>query len=339
MRSNRVEGADFHISDTRQPPREDSYTRMQTLIEELGRNSEYHWEETGGGKTRMTSPRGEDFFIRRLDKPRDPAVKRMHEFMVRQFGDDGAEALYWIRHTLSKQINDYHVIESPDGEVISLSNTQHLQLESDPRNPDADPESMVYVAHIMTDEKFRGQGLIGELYRKFYQTTLGRSSDRRERIHSIVGEATDEVEPLLNSMGRKRIYYEDSAGNIHELPYMYPPIDMDSATGAPLAEPSSAHFMVRLVDDRQDMTIDELLRILTPIFKEYVGHESDYESHDAYQRSMDYNMRMLAELQERLAQAKDGKLFFMDAPEREIRRKDLEAAGKKVYDVQYGGKV
>lgn len=312
---------------------EESAQGMERMAEELQASSPFQRSQERGTET-IRSPEGEAFTIRKLTKPYESAAKRTHEFMVEQFGREESEALYWFRHTIKEGINDYHAMEQ-DGRVVAFSNTRVLELEPQEGRPQ---EAILTVWHISTEEALRNKGLASELYQSFYRDAAEKARERNQTMVGVVGEAVDKVESFLNRMARKRAYYEDPDGNIREIPYQCPPVDMDSKTGEPLEAPVPEHVMIRMMDDRQEMPAEDLLRMVEAIyFREYLGTQDDYASPEVYSRARQSNADLLEGMRTALAGAKGGKVFLMSRREREARRETLRAQGKDVYDTVTGG--
>lgn len=312
---------------------EESAGRMEHMADVLQAPSPFQRSRERGIET-IRSPEGEAFAIRKLTKPYEKAAKRTHEFMVEQFGKEESETLNWFRHTIKEGINDYHTVEQ-DGQVVAFSNTRVLELEP---QEGRQQETILTVWHISTEEELRNKGLASELYQSFYCDAAEKARERNQTMVGVVGEAVDKVESFLNRMGRKRAYYEDADGNVREIPYQCPPVDMDSKTGEPLEAPVPEHIMLRMIDDRQEIPAEDLLRMVEAIyFREYLGTADDYASPEVYARARQSNADLLEGMRTALAAAKDGKVFFMSRQERETRREALRAQGKEVHDTITGG--
>jgi len=312
---------------------ETSHTQMQSLINELGRTSRFAREQTPDGRERIHSPERGEYGIRYVINAKDPVVKKIHATMVKEFGREESETLTWLRHTIRKDLNRYHVAETPEGKVAAFSNTQYLELESSQGKEDDPKESIVPIWHIVSDPALRNQGVASELYQSFYQDALAEAKKRGNVVKGIIGEAVSSVEKFLNRMGRKRMYFEDQGGNIHEVPYMCPPVDMDDATGEPRENPCPEHVMLRLVNGEQKMPKEDLLRMVKAMYVEYVGARENYDTEEAYQKSLGYNMRLLEQMADAMSQSKDGTVFMMSREERDAKRQNLEKRGKKLVEV------
>ncbi|OGZ96515.1 MAG: hypothetical protein A3J10_03340 [Candidatus Sungbacteria bacterium RIFCSPLOWO2_02_FULL_54_10] len=312
---------------------EESASRVESKAEELQAASVFHRSRERGIET-IISPEKDSFTIRKLTKPYEKAAKRTHEFMVEQFGKEESETLNWFRHTIKEGINDYHAMEQ-EGEVVAFSNTRCLELEPQEGRPQ---ETILTIWHIAANEELRQKGLGRELCQSFYRDAAEKARTNNQTLLGVVGEVVETAEPFFNRIGKKRTYYEDAEGNVREVPYQCPPVDMDSKTGEPLEAPVPEHMMVWLADNRQEIPAEDLLRMVEAIyFREYLGATDDYESPEAYARARQSNADLLGGIRSALAEAKDGKVFFMSRQEREARREMLRKQGKDVYDTKTGG--
>src|SRR3989344_3704139 len=101
----------------------------------------------------------------------------------------------------------------------------------------------------------------------------------------MVGESTETSEKFWNKIGEKRVYFEDSEGNIHEAPYKAPPCDYDDNTGEPLLPGALEHLMVNMFDGSGELRSGDLVRMAKTIyFEEYGAEPEDYASKKAWQR-------------------------------------------------------
>ena len=306
---------------------------MRVMIRELANTSRFQRERRPDDREQVSSPERGVYSIRSIEDSKDPAIKKIHAVMVKEFGKEEAEALYWIRDTIKKDINRYHIAETPEGEIVAFSNTQYLELEPASGREREPRESIVPIWHIVSDRAHRNKGVASELYQNFYQDALVESQKRGNILKGIIGEAVSSVEGFLNRMGRKRMYFEDRAGNVHEIPYLCPPVDTDDRTGEPREDPMPEHVMLRLVNGDQKMPIEDLLRMIKAMYLEYVGASDNYDTKEAYQNALKYNMRMLMNLAETLQQSKDGSVFLMSRDQREAKRRELERGKKKLIEV------
>lgn len=312
---------------------ERSHDQMRGLISELAKTSQFTRDQLPDGREQISSPERGKYAIRYITDAKDPAIKKVHGAMVEEFGKEESETLTWLRHTVKKKINRYHIAETPEGDIATLSNTQYLELEPAKGHENEPKESIIPVWHIISDRAHRNKGIASELYQSFYQDALAEAQKRGNVIKGVIGEAVSSVEGFLNRMGRKRMYFEDKKGNMHEVPYLCPPVDMDDETGEPREEPMPEHVMLRLLDGEQKMPVEDLLRMVKAMYLEYVGAADNYDTKEAYQNSLGYNMQMIVNLAKTLKQSKDGTVFFMSRDEREVKRRTLEEGGKKLVEV------
>ncbi|MDP3772429.1 MAG: GNAT family N-acetyltransferase [bacterium] len=334
------EGAPASVSSEQQKESgsalEQSHAHMESLIGELALTSRFERERTSNSRERISSPERGEYNIRFVTDAKDPVVRGIHRTMVKEFGKEESETLTWLRHTIRKDLNRYHVAETPEGEVAAFSNTQYLELdpalghENDPR------ESVIPIWHIVSDPAFRNKGVASELYQSFYQDALEEAKKRGDVIKGIIGEAVDSVEGFLNRMGRKRMYFEDSNGNVHEVPYVCPPVDMDDTTGEPREEPVPEHVMLRLVNGEEKIPNEDLVRIVKAMYTEYVGAPDNYDTQEAYQKALEYNMGLLGQLADAVGQSKDGSVFLMSKEEREKKREELAREHKELRELETG---
>jgi GNAT superfamily N-acetyltransferase len=317
---------------------EESYRRMEGLIQELVASSKFGREIAPDGREVIKSPESDEFFIRRVRSAEDPSVKKIHEFLVKEFSEDEADTLETIQGAVGSDILAYHVIEDASGKIVALSNAEYLELEAGGfAKQDGPTDAVIFVAYILTDKAQRKQGIGSELYQDFYRFGLEEAQARDHRLKGIIGEAVSSVESFLNRMGRKRMYFEDEVGNVREVPYMQAPIDWDKRTGRAKTKATPEHLMLRLLDGRQEMQVEELLPMVKAVYKEnYVFSEGYFRTKKAYEACKETVMGQLNDLVQSLQRAKRGKFFLMSAQEREVKKRELEAHGKKLYETKSG---
>lgn len=279
-------------------------------------------------------PNGDELVIRFLHDPNDRSVEQMYALMVEELSEEEAERPAWIRHAIEEQLYWYHVVETRGGKLIAFSSTKYLEL-TPLRGMDTSPqESLFAVWFIVTDPTFRSRGLAHTLYERFLGEAYAEAQARGQRLKAIIGEAVGSIESFLNPMGRKRIYFEDEYGDVHEVPYLAPPINMDACTGEPDGVPVPEHLMLRMLNDTQELTVEELLQMIWVMYEQYVGAESDYRSRAAFEHARQHNRHLLQQLSNILSRAVDGKIFLLSREEREQRRAELRALGKELYEIE-----
>lgn len=310
-----------------------SHRKMEGLIRELAATGKYERSGLSDKKEKIRSPEGEEYSLRLIENPKDPLVKKMHGLMVEEFTEDETETIGWLRHSIKEKLNYYHAIEAANGELAVYSNTQYLELEPVAGKEGEPREAIVPIWHIYTADEFRGKGLATELYQNFYQNALAEAQKRGNVLKAVIGEAVSTVETFLNRMGRKRMYFEDAQGTIHEVPYLCPPIDMSTKTGEPLGPAVPEHLMVRMVNGDQEIPIGEVIRMVWAMYEEYTAAADNYDSREAYENARGYNRGLLDNLHKTLEQAKGGGVFLLSHNERETKQKELYKTGKELREV------
>jgi GNAT superfamily N-acetyltransferase len=265
-------------------------------------------------------PSEDEFVLRVLLDPHDRSVEQMHTLMVGELSEEEAEMPAWIRHAIAKRLYWYHVVEKRDGTLVAFSTTQYLAL-TPLQGMDASPqESFLAVWFIITAPTFRRKGLAHALYEHFLREACAEAQARGQRLKAIIGEAVGAMESFLNPMGRKRIYFENEREEAHAVPYLAPPINMDSCTGEPDGVSVPEHLMLQMLNGTQELPVEELLQMIWVMYEQYVGEESDYQSRGAFERARQYNWHLLQQLRTTLSKAKDGRVFLLSHAEREQRR-------------------
>jgi len=305
----------------------ESYDKINRLIEELQATSKFEREKLDDGREVIRSPEAGEFFIRKIQDEKDPSVQKIHQLLIKELSKEGADTIETIKNAVKNDIQDYRVVEDAAGRVIAASNTEYLKIEDS-------QDAMIFVAYIVTAPDYRQKGIGSELYPSFYNLAKEKAKEEGLRIKGVIGEAGEEVESFLNRMGRKRMYFEDEQGNFHEIPYMQAPLAWDEKTGKPRQKAAPEHLMIRLLDERQEMQASEVISMVKAIYEEnYIFSEEYFKTEKAYQACEDTVMGHLKELENALQKAKDGKVFLMDKKEREVRRKELEAEGRQIFDL------
>ncbi|MBI2466078.1 MAG: hypothetical protein HYV66_02530 [Candidatus Sungbacteria bacterium] len=310
---------------------ETAHKNMEGFIGRLEAASKFERTPAEDGAESLKSREGEQFVTKRIENHNDPMVREVWQMMKAEFGDE-ADPLYWVKESIRQGINKYDVITGPDGKIISFSNSRYLEMEPVAGRP---PESLVYMAFILTDEEHRRKGLATELNRKLSLGALEQARQEGHAVRGMVGESTETSEKFWNKIGKRRVYFEDSEGNIHEVPYKAPPCDYDDNTGEPLLEGAFEHLMVNMFDGSGELKSGDLVRMARTIyFEEYGAEPEDYASKKAWQRTQEVLVGYLKEFEQSLAGAKDGRVFLMSEDERNQKQAELKAKGKEVVEVK-----
>lgn len=311
----------------------ESHKQMKKEILDLEMKSPFQKYIDNDGIERLRSPEGEEFRVVEMKDAKDKQrIDKIYNFMLEEFGEDETETKVWIKKSIEQNLNWYHLVENEKGEIVSLSSVQHLELEPERGKEEAPRESMIYVCFILTKDNYRSKGLAPELYSEFYKKSLHEAEKKGQKIKGIMGEAVETVERFLNKFGRKRMYFKDKSGNMHEVPYFQPPVDIDD-DGYAHSNKVPEHVMFKGVDGKQEFRADDVLRMVRAIYKEYIAGESNYNTKAGFERSWKIMNDLLVELQQSLEKSKDGKVFLMDAKEREALKKKIYREGKELHEV------
>jgi len=311
--------------------KEDSWKKMQEWIAELKSTSKFSREKMADGREKIRSADGQDFFVRRIENPQDPAVKKLHKFLLSALSADEVDDLDTIRGAMAGRDYAYHAIEDQSGKMVSVSNVGYLETEL-PEQKKGTKEGMAFVAYIVTGRNFRKMGLGSELYQNIYSFALQEAKSRGHGLKSVIGEAGT-VEPFLNRMGRKKMYFEDRDGNLREVPYLQAPLEWDKKTGKPMSRAVPEHLMLRLTNGKQGLNIDELLPMVWALYKDNnIPPNEFFRSKAAQEKNYARVVGYLEKLKKALRESKDGRLFLMSAEEREQKARELQAGGKNLYE-------
>ncbi len=206
---------------------------------------------------------------------------------------------------IEQELGDFFVIRNAERQIVALMNAQFAPL-----NERAESGGELIIWYVVTDKAYRGKGLATELYRTAYETALAQARDQQREIVAIVGETEATAERFFNSMGRKRLYYEDEEGVMHELPYVVPPSQADE-------QEVVEHFMVRFLDDRIVASVAEVTRLLEGIFAQYQhpAYMHDFSS-ERKEQQLQLITRTFDRMCEAIASAQEGTLYLYSAQER-----------------------
>lgn len=316
---------------------QESYEKMEGLINELQNKSQYQHEQLSETRKRIFTAEGQEFFIDRETDPKSPRVKRICDF-IGQFDPEERDI-----EEITKNVHDdrygYFVADDREGKIIGCLQSSHIEL-LDRRN-----EVLLFIGHVIIDKNQQRQGLGNELYIAAYQKFLDKAIRENQIPKAITGEGETkvEMEEFFNGMGRKRMYFEDGKGNVHEVPYIQPPLQWDKESGRPIdprtgkvaekedIEKCSAkvHLMVRNINGNEELTTDEVLSIVDSIYEDNYAGKDVHGSPENPAVEEELN-RLKQELKEALLQSKDGRVYFMSKEEREQKREALAKQGKSL---------
>ena len=211
-------------------------------------------------------------------------------------------------------------------------------------------EVAIFGGYSLTNEKYRRRGVGAELISLLMREDAEKALKKQQEIKCLVVQGKETSEPFWNHVGLKRIYYEDAEGNFNETPYIQPPIQWDEKTGQPLDPETEEvgdkdikeytipeHLMIRMMDNKNEINPEDLRPILDIIYFDnytlYRNEGDDLPTDEAIQHTRDAVNKFMDEFFETLKNAQDSKLYLMDAKEREEKRAELEAKGKKLSEL------
>lgn len=295
-------------------------SEMEKLLSVLEAKSVYSRKEfpDGRGILRLNY---DYFIIRRITEPEDPALIQAQNLFERAFGDE-TDYFPLVRGWVTDRTIAYHAILNAGGEVIAASNSSYLTLEPEENVP----QSMLAVWFMAVDEKYRGRRLANELYWDMYRFALDLSLAEKKNLKAIVGEAhhseLETIEHVLNreEIGRKRVYYENKAGNISEAPYFSVSVGWNHVERTVEQNIAPNHLMLRLLDGRQSIQAGELLQIIGKIYDDcYLPKKEDFPDEKAFREAQSIVESHLEKIKAGLAEAKNNEVFLMSLAERRQR--------------------
>jgi leucyl aminopeptidase (aminopeptidase T) len=313
---------------------EKSWLQAEKIIEKIAEGSRYH-RQIEGGKEILVSPEGEKFSIERETDPESNAAQDIFDIM-QEFDAEERESPESIREYLPNPKYFYHNLRNDEGELISHSQNTILDTETER----GQKEGLIFYASIVTREKFRRRGLAKELHSMILKTTLEEVKKRQEGLLGAIGEARAGSEGFWNHVRLRRLYFEDSEGNLHEVPYICPPLEWDEKTGEPAEGAGSLpeHLMLMKIDGSQEITNRELISMVEAIY------ESDYTLHteeegvgpteEAIRNCQRQVKEFRDQIEESLKTAKDGKIYLLSAQERQNKIEGLKKVGKKLFEIK-----
>lgn len=314
---------------------EKSCHKLEKIINELASKSKYERTVLPNGDVELISRSSEKekFTLHQITDPDDPAVVELIKLLKQKIDPDEVDTIETIQTAIRTNWGIYFIMKNKTEEVIAHTNSSLLDLESGDKK-----EGIHYMSYAVTREQDEGKGLAREMYTDMHRYALEKARKEGIFIKGIISESDAGVEDFVYKLdGQKRIYFEDKEGNVHEVPYECGPHDWDKDTGESLMESAPEHLMLRLLDGRQELSIQEMMQMVRTLYKgNYIFEKEFFNSDKAYRRNLEVVEEFMKNLEETLNKSKDGRLFFMSSQEREQKKTTLEAQGKKMYEVTYG---
>ncbi|MFY9492988.1 MAG: hypothetical protein WAP55_00670 [Minisyncoccia bacterium] len=310
-----------------------SYARVGFLAEELQIRSGLRVLRTARGNDpgnkgfweEIADPSGRILRLRRVSKSNDPATTEIFNLLCRTFSEDEADTLETIQSDVTDPDVAFFVIQEKNNpRVLALINVYVL-----PVGPSG---LQLFIGYVVTDDTERDKSLASRLYRAACLFFMRRSEIKAREAYGIVGEMVETVEEFFLKVGGCRRLYVETPERILEIPYIQPPLDFDKRTGRPLKNPVPEHLMLRLVDYGDELSVEDVLKIVWSIYESYFFEEDDFESEKAYHR----HCAVMSELFENLKRSlpdPSSRVFMMNHVIRQGLARDLKNAGRKLVEV------
>lgn len=304
-----------------------SHEQLQTAIDQFREGTGFEIIKEDG-KEVLVSKEGEKFYVSELTDPSDPSVKEAHSLLMKEFGRDMVEPMSWWKQAITEGLYRYNVIKNESGKVVSVSVVQ--QLEGD-KNGAMFAEWFAYT----NPDQANSAELSRHLLASSCESGLAGLKASGTKFRGFVGESVTDMETKENEgMHKRRMFFETAQGDVKEVPYSYPPSEFDNDTGKPDSETGPARLMVRMVDGSNDMSAAGFLDMVGSMYKEYLATPNDYHNLEAYGNAEIFIGRMLAKLRTAVAEAKDGRIFFMSEGEISTKKTEVESRGRKLIEVE-----
>lgn len=276
--------------------------------------------------------KNKEIYIERITDPNEAI--NINSFLAKTFSKDEIDMLETTKKHIELNQANYNIARNKKGEIIAVSSSSlidYIKPEGDNFNTIEPRQSTIFISYILTDPKYRQNGLSSSLYQNTYIEAISDARKNQSIIKGIIGESVETAENYLNKMNRKRIYFNDKDGNIQEVKYLCPPLHYDDQKKNTKSNITPEHLMYRALDNQQEFTTTELLSIVKGIYKEmYVLKTLQNEKTKKY--NVKLVLKIYHQLEKELQQAQNGKVFLMSATERAEKKVELESKGKKLID-------
>lgn len=317
-----------------------SHRHLERIISEMKEKTRFQRERISPFRERIFSPENGEFFIDRITDPNTSEAGEICKF-IGKFDPEEVD-VDEVKLNIQDDRYAYYVVRDK-GKVVGCIQNSHIE------NLDNRDEIMIFIGHVIVAPEYWRKGLATELYQSVFERCLAKAKKENQIIKCICGEGETkaEMENFFNQMERKRIYFEDAEGDVHEVPYLQPPLKWDIDTGRPInpwtgevaskeeVEKCSAriHLMVRMIDDRQRFPARDVLSIVKTLYEDnYAGKDfHGCPENPEVEKELD---RLKAELAETLSLAKNGEVFLMNAEERAKKKEELLRTGKQIFETK-----
>lgn len=320
------------------------YIGAKNYLAELEGKSKYQREEIDELSEKIHSPERGDYV---LEKVKDPESKEAKDIfsLTKKLSPEEADTLDIIQDAIANPTDAYSYHVAKDGKkTVAYAQSSYLELR--PEAGGKPNEVAIFGGYSLTSEKYRQKGIGSELVLKLMREDIEKAKNKGQEIKSLVVEGKESSEPFWNYVGLKRLYYEDAEGNWQEAPYIQPPIQWDEETGKALDPETEEigdkdikeysipeHLMIRMMDNRNEINVEELKPIIDILYFDnytlYRNEGEDSPTDEAIQHTREAVNKFMDEFIATLKNAKDGKLYLMDAQERAQKKAELKTKGRE----------
>lgn len=319
-----------------------SYLNAQKILEEGRKKSKYQFEILPDGKERIFSPEHGEFFIECIRDPNSPKIQTIIDLMT-EFDPKESDP-----DMVAKNVRDenygYYLLEDNKGEAIAWSQSVLINFLPPDQVEGQPPKAVIFTGHIFTKEDKRRKGLAYEMMQTTFREFAERARSQNRNLLGTISECVPNSEKFWNSLGCKRLYFEDKNGDYKEVSYLQPPLEWyDKENGIPLnpetGEPSSIeecsvheHLMANIFDGRQKIHAEDLMKMVRTIYEDnYEGKEFDGDREwPAIQAEL---KKIQDDLENQISESRDGKLQLLSAEERQRLEEALRQKGKALYNL------
>ncbi|MFH1236493.1 MAG: hypothetical protein V1685_06190 [Parcubacteria group bacterium] len=286
--------------------------------------------ENQDGSVDIETEEGDKYKIEKIESGKDPRVKESHGLLKRTFGRAEVDSLRTIQTAIDgKVVGDeesadtpllVHTVQNEQGNVIGTNHSAVLET----LNPEfkGTGDGVALQAYTAVEKGQEGKGIDREMLRKSVTDALKHARERNVKLAAIITEATAEApEGFYNSIGMRRMYFENAEGKLVEVPYRQSELadDWDPGSGNPRegAEKVALHLMTARLDQQTHITADEVMGYVRAIMNyDSFQTEGYFKNQRAYTAHETTLQKDLHELATALKEAKDGKIMLMTEAER-----------------------
>lgn len=306
-----------------------SWKVIEEIIKKVEDLSKMKHEEKRGSIIELTDSEEQKYTISSVtDKnPEDnkKVAEEIHEFWGNFFEKNEIQEAKYNQKAIEEHLSDFYLIRNNEQDIVGAMNTAFIESPA-AENP-KQSETSLLIWYVATLDSERGKGLGAELYKKALTDFLEKTKEKNAIAKGVIGETVPDVEPFLNKMDRKRVYYENKDGALIEVPFEAPS-EIEDQDDEPVAE----HFMVIMLDKEKEedgkISTDTLLSFIRSVYDQYCLPEW-FEDKSTCEKAVRDSNAIYKRTEATLASAVGGKIILLSSSE----RKKLIASGKKIIEI------